>query len=149
MGSGLVTPVNKKTLNLDRPDLLRVQAFSPGRTSPRIDDVSSDERDRRQDVIMRSSALAGWRCSLTRGGFVGGVICVEMAADRVRCGYPRVSVFRVSGLVLIFRPRFSGSGFGFHPWISKINHLELKLIFYNMLMITCLLRPLNLLKLDS
>ena len=54
---------------------------------------------------------------------------VEMAADRVRCGYPRVSVFRVSGLVLVFRPRFSGSGlglvsgsvsgFGFHPWISN------------------------------
>ena len=54
---------------------------------------------------------------------------LEMAADRVRCGYPRVSVFRVSGLVLVFRPRFSGSGlglvsgsvsgFGFHPWISN------------------------------
>ena len=82
-----------------------------------------------------------------------------MAADRVRCGYPRVSVFRVSGFVLVFRPRFSGSGlglvsdsvsdFGFHPWISKINHLELKLMFYNMLMITCLLRLLNVLKVDS
>ena len=78
-----------------------------------------------------------------------------MAADRVRCGYPRVSVFRVSGLVLVFRPWFSGSGsglvsgFGFHPWISKINYLELKLMFYNILMITCLLRLLNLLKVDS
>ena len=61
-----------------------------------------------------------------------GISCpslVEMAADWVRCGYPRVSVFRVSGLVLVFRPRFSGSGlglvsgsvlgFGFHPWISN------------------------------
>ena len=74
-----------------------------------------------------------------------------MAADRVRCGYPRVSVFRVSGLVLVFRPRFSSSGlgFGFHPWISEINHLELKLMFYNILMITCFLRLLNLLKVDS
>ena len=56
---------------------------------------------------------------------------LEMAADRVRCGYPWVSVFRVSCLVLFFRPRFSGSGlglglvsgsvsgFGFHPWISN------------------------------
>jgi len=54
---------------------------------------------------------------------------IEMAADRVRCGYPRVSGFRVSGLVLVFRPRFSGSGsgsvsgsvsgFDFHPWISN------------------------------
>ena len=78
-----------------------------------------------------------------------------MAADRVRCGYPRVLIFRVSSLVLVFRPRFSGSGlilvsdFGFHPWISEINHLELKFMFYNMLMITCLLRLLNLLKVDS
>jgi len=81
-----------------------------------------------------------------------------MAADRVWCGYPRVSIFRVSGLVLVFRPRFSGSGlglvsgsvsgFGFHPWISKINHLELKHMFYNMLMIICLLRLLNLLKVE-
>ena len=54
---------------------------------------------------------------------------LEMAADRVRCGYPRVSVFRVLGLGLVFRPRFSSSGlglisgsvsgFGFHPWISN------------------------------
>jgi hypothetical protein len=34
-------------------------------------------------------------------------------------------------------------------WISKINHLELKLMFYNMLKITCLLRLLNLFKIDS
>ena len=60
------------------------------------------------------------------------IVCLlplEMAADRVRCGYPRVSVFRVSDLVLVFRPRFSGSGlglvsgsvsgFGFHTWISN------------------------------
>jgi hypothetical protein len=41
-----------------------------------------------------------------------------------------------------------GFGFGFPladiQWISKINHLELKLMFYNMLIITCLLRLLNL-----
>ena len=58
-----------------------------------------------------------------------GAMNTEMATDRVRCGYPRVLVFRVSGLVLVFRPRFSGSGlglvsgsvsgFGFHPWISN------------------------------
>ena len=82
-----------------------------------------------------------------------------MAADRIRCGYPRVSVFRVSGLVLVFCPRFSGSGldlvsgfgfgFWFIQWISEINYLELKLMFYNMLMITCLLRLLNVLKVDS
>jgi hypothetical protein len=44
-------------------------------------------------------------------------------------------------------------GFGFPPvdiqWISKINYLELKLMFYNMLIITCLLRLLNLIKIDS
>jgi hypothetical protein len=46
-----------------------------------------------------------------------------------------------------------GFGFGFSPvdiqWISEINHLELKLMFYNMLIITCLLRLLNLFKIDS
>ena len=46
-----------------------------------------------------------------------------------------------------------GLGFWFPPvdiqWIFEINHLELKLMFYNMLMITCLLRLLNLLKVDS
>jgi hypothetical protein len=46
-----------------------------------------------------------------------------------------------------------GFGFGFPPadiqWISKINHLELKLMFYNMLIITYLLRLLNLFKIDS
>jgi hypothetical protein len=46
-----------------------------------------------------------------------------------------------------------GFGFGFPPvdiqWISEINHLELKLMFYNMLIITCLLRLLNLFEIDS
>ena len=50
-----------------------------------------------------------------------------------------------------------GFGFGFGFWfppvdiqcISEINYLELKLIFYNMLMIICLLRLLNLLKVES
>jgi hypothetical protein len=46
-----------------------------------------------------------------------------------------------------------GFGFGFPPvdiqWIFEINHLELKLMFYNMLIITCLLRLLNLFKFDS
>ena len=54
----------------------------------------------------------------------------------------------------VFRLGF-GFGFGFWfplvdiQWISEINHLELKLMFYNILMITCLLRLLNLLKVDS
>jgi hypothetical protein len=46
-----------------------------------------------------------------------------------------------------------GFGFGFSPvdiqWISETNHLELKLMFYNMLIITYLLRLLNLFKIDS
>ena len=48
-----------------------------------------------------------------------------------------------------------GFGFGFWfplvdiQWISEINYLELKLMFYNILMITCLLKLLNLLKIDS
>ena len=61
---------------------------------------------------------------------VGGV-APRPGADRdgSGSGSVRVSVFRVSGLVLVFRPRFSGSGlglvsgsvsgFGFHPWISN------------------------------
>ena len=58
----------------------------------------------------------------------------------------------------VFRFRF-GFGFGFSfefwfplvdiQWISEINYLELKLMFYNMLMIICLLRLLNLLKVES
>ena len=57
-----------------------------------------------------------------------------------------------SPTVFRFGFRF-GFGFWFPPvdiqWISEINHLELKLMIYNMLMITCLLRLLNLLKVDS
>jgi hypothetical protein len=44
-------------------------------------------------------------------------------------------------------------GFGFSSvdiqWISELNHLEFKLMFYNMLIITCLHRLLNLFKIDS
>ena len=54
----------------------------------------------------------------------------------------------------VFRFGFGfGFGFWFPPvdiqWISEINYLELKLMFYNMLMIICLLRLLNLLKVES
>jgi hypothetical protein len=46
------------------------------------------------------------------------------------------------------KPIRFGFRFGFPPvdiqWISEINHLELKLMFYNMLIITCLLILLNL-----
>ena len=82
-----------------------------------------------------------------------------MATDRVWCGYPRVSGSAGSGLGMVFHPRFSGSGprnqsgsvsgLVFHPWISEINHLKLKLMFYNILIIICLLRLLNLFKVDS
>jgi hypothetical protein len=52
-----------------------------------------------------------------------------------------------------FSPTVFSFGFGFSPvdiqWISEINHLELKLMFYNMLIITYLLRLLNLFKIDS
>jgi hypothetical protein len=53
---------------------------------------------------------------------------LRMATVRVQCGYPRVSVPRVSILVLFFRPWFCGfgypkiQGFGavfyFHRWCS-------------------------------
>ena len=81
-----------------------------------------------------------------------------MATDRVWDGYPRVSGSTDLSLGMVFYPRFSGSGprnqtFGFPPvdiqWISEINHLELKLMFYNILIIICLLRLLNLFKVDS
>ena len=58
----------------------------------------------------------------------------------------------------VFRFGFGfGLGFGLGFWfppvhiqrIFEINHLELKLMFYNMLMISCLLRLLNILKVDS
>ena len=49
-----------------------------------------------------------------------------MTRDASGSGSVRVSAdFGFSGLVLVFRPRFSGSGlglvsgFGFHPWISN------------------------------
>jgi hypothetical protein len=54
-----------------------------------------------------------------------------------------------------FSPTVFGFGFGFSfspvdiQWISEINYLELKLMFYNMLITTCLLRLLNLFKIDS
>jgi hypothetical protein len=58
--------------------------------------------------------------------------------------------FGVDFLPTVFEFDF---GFGFSPvdiqWISEINHLELKLMFYNMLIITCLLRLLNLFKIYS
>ena len=51
------------------------------------------------------------------------------------------------------KPIGFGFGFGFPPvdiqWISKINHLELKIMFYNMLIITYLLILLNLFQVDS
>ena len=82
-----------------------------------------------------------------------------MAMDRVWGGYPRVLGYAGSGLGMVFHPRFSGSGprnqsgsvsgLVFHPWISEINHLKLKLMFYNILIIICLLRLLNLFKVDS
>jgi hypothetical protein len=80
-----------------------------------------------------------------------------MAADQVGVGYSWISDPVVLSLRMIFYPWFSVSVLGlvsvsglvFHPWISKINHLKLKLMFYNMLIITCLLILLNLFKIDS
>ena len=82
-----------------------------------------------------------------------------MATDRVWGGCLWVSDSAGSGLELVFHPRFSSSGprnhsgsvsgLVFHPWISEINHLKLKLMFYNILIIICLLRLLNLFKVDS
>jgi hypothetical protein len=82
---------------------------------------------------------------------------------RMATGQFRVRYLWVSGLVglgsgMISHPWFFGFGapkpigfgFGFSfplvdiQWIFKINHLELKLMFFNMLIITCLLRLLNL-----
>ena len=88
---------------------------------------------------------------------------LRMTTDRVWSGYPWVSGSAGSGLGMVFHPRFSGSGprnqsgsvlgLVFHPvdiqWISEINHLELKLMFYNILIIIYLLRLLNLFKVDS
>jgi hypothetical protein len=75
---------------------------------------------------------------------------VRMAMGQFRVGYPRVSGLAGSDSGIISHPRFSGSGprnpsglfsgLVFHLWISEINHLELKLMFYNMLIITCLLK---------
>ena len=76
---------------------------------------------------------------------------------RVSAGFGFSSFgFGVGFSPTVFRFGFGfgfGFGFWFPPvdiqWIFEINHLELKLMFYNMLMITCLLRLLNLLKVDS
>ena len=74
---------------------------------------------------------------------------------RVSAGFGFSSFgFGVGFSPTVFRFGFGfGFGFWFPPvdiqWIFEINHLELKLMFYNMLMITCLLRLLNLLKADS
>jgi len=69
--------------------------------------------------------------------FVNSDMDVRMAAGRFWFGYPWVSGSAVLVLVVVFRPRFSGSGprnrsgLALYPWISKLNHLELKFIFYN------------------
>ena len=57
---------------------------------------------------------SSWRVSRPRARprRLLGTSWLEMAADRVWCGYPRVSVFRISGLVLVFHPQFLGSGLG-------------------------------------
>jgi hypothetical protein len=63
------------------------------------------------------------------GAHTRGAIGLEMAADRVWVGYPRVSGPAVSGLGMVSHPRFSVSvsglvsgsvsGLVFHPWISN------------------------------
>jgi hypothetical protein len=74
----------------------------------------------------------------------------RIPADFGSCGFGFGDGFSL--MVFGFGFRF-GIGFGFSPmdiqWISEINHLELKLMFYNMLIIICLLRLLNLFKINS
>ena len=82
----------------------------------------------------------------------------EASRDGSGSGSVRVSAgfgFSGFGFGVGFSPtvfRF-GFGFWFSPvdiqWISEINYLELKLMFYNILMIIYLLRLLNLLKVES
>ena len=78
-----------------------------------------------------------------------GVVLGRISADFGSCGFrfgddflPTVFGFGAPKLIGF------GFGFGFPPmdiqWISEINHLELKLMFYNMLIITYLLILLNL-----
>jgi hypothetical protein len=56
-------------------------------------------------------------------GRCGAIPSLEMAADRVRVGYPQVSGPAGSGLGMVYHPRFSVSGLVsgsvFHPWISN------------------------------
>ena len=101
-------------------------------------------------AILEGGRLPSFRPWLTRDGS-------GSALARISVG------FGFSGLVLVFLStvfKFGfefgfgfGFGFWFPPvdiqWIFEINYLELKLMFYNMLMIICLLRLLNLLKVES
>ena len=89
---------------------------------------------------------------LVRDGSGSGSVRVSAGFDFSGFG------FCVGFSPTVFRFEFGfgfgfGFGFWFPPvdiqWISEINYLELKLMFYNMLMIICLLRLLNLLKVES
>ena len=74
-----------------------------------------------------------------------GVVSGRISTGFGSCGF---------GFIDDFSPTVFGFGapkpigFGFPPvdiqWISEINHLELRLMFYNMLIITYLLILLNL-----
>ena len=89
--------------------------------------------------------------SVIRDGSGSGSVRVSAGFDFSGFGFDVVfspMVFRFGfGLGFGF-----GFGFWFPPvdiqWISEIDYLELKLMFYNMLMIICLLRLLNLLKVE-
>ena len=107
---------------------------------------SGDDR-RRVSVWATAWPVARWRSPIRDGSGLGSV--------RVSAGFGFLGFgFGVGFSPTVFKFGFGfGFGFWFPPvdiqWISEINHLELKLMFYNMLMITCLLRLLNLLKVDS
>jgi hypothetical protein len=96
------------------------------------------------------SGLAPCAAAKDDSGSVLGQIPVGFGS----CGFGFGDSFSpmVFGFGFGFGIRF-GFGFGFSPvdiqWISEINYLELKLMFYNMPIITCLLRLLNLFKIDS
>ena len=98
--------------------------------------------------LVPSKNSAGLRGAATRDASGSG--SVQVSAGFGFSGFE----FGVGFSPTVFKLGFGfGFGFWFPPvdiqWISEINYLELKLMLYNMLMITCLLRLLNLLKVDS
>ena len=105
-----------------------------------------------KDVLLSHVRIKkGWCCIVSRSGRCArgkdgnGAVSGRISAGFGSCGFRFEDDF--SPTVFGFgAPK--PIGFGFPPvdiqWISEINHLELKLMFYNMLIITYLLILLNL-----